>query len=593
MKTQLPKVWHLVLYTCAMRAAAIPVALPDSSDFTWIPGSNAPGIGNSATSATIVQKLVAAITSPPVGNTDLTGWFGGTGQGHSSSDYGADISIISPHSFSFLSRPRLSGEYVALGAKLTESARLITLKFSYAGTIPAGQTTATGTIGYSLWSYDTTTQTATELVAYNTITAGSSVTLNHLGNVTGKSELLVIWNSNPPGGGGSGIVSSITLACIPYASYVKTRVNPTTPNGRAGVALLQHALETQNQQVTAPGSALAWVLNTVDAGKLTDAGAAAVAGAATAALGMAAQADLNRQLQSIRNRTTTMGEDQNLVEDDQFHFNVWFNAEGNFAEQNPHQTESGYRLSSWGGTLGCDSALTPDIVVGASLTAMYGNLSIPGNYKANGELNTSYSGLFARYTPGAWVHTFIATLGLSDITLKRTLPNTRTEGDTNGTSFGLMYETGRLFTLNEDATVSLQPLFNISWRHSHINGYHEKGSDLALHVQHQTLDTITLGLGARLQAVVGENLYNRPCLLEARIMGRFDAGDRRNSLHVGLAGLDAEIISAEAGAYGLEAGAALIIPLGEDAGNLFMDAAVELRTDYTQVYGTLGYRLNF
>ena len=156
-----------------------------------------------------------------------------------------------------------------------------------------------------------------------------------------------------------------------------------------------------------------------------------------------------------------------------------------------------------------------------------------------------------------------------------------------------MYEVGHVIALDEDATACLQPVFNITWRHTNVNGYDEKGSDLALEVGNQTLDTVTLGLGARVQAVVGESMYNRTSIFEARVLAKFDIGDRRSTAEVGLAGAKAEIESAERGALGLEAGAGLTIPLGDDGGNLFMDAAVEMRADYLNVNGTIGYRINF
>ncbi|MBR3902827.1 MAG: hypothetical protein IKJ29_04180, partial [Akkermansia sp.] len=62
---------------------------------------------------------------------------------------------------------------------------------------------------------------------------------------------------------------------------------------------------------------------------------------------------------------------------------------------------------------------------------------------------------------------------------------------------------------------------------------------------------------------------------------------------VGLAGLTTEVESAEIGAFGLEAGAGLTIPLGDEGSSIFMDASVELRADYTNVNGTVGYRINF
>ncbi len=320
---------------------------------------------------------------------------------------------------------------------------------------------------------------------------------------------------------------------------------------------------------------------------------AAVAGASNAVLGMAAHGDLDRQLQAIRNRTTTMGVDQSVVHDDMPYFNAWINAEGNSGELTSSETAGGYTLNSWGGTVGFDVDFTPAFTAGMALTAMYGDLSISGADTAEGDMNTYYVSAFARYCASAWTHTFVATVGLSDISLKRSVMGEDIDSTTDGLSFGLMYEVGHVIALDEDATACLQPVFNITWRHTNVNGYDEKGSDLALEVGNQTLDTVTLGLGARVQAVVGESMYNRTSIFEARVLAKFDIGDRRSTAEVGLAGAKAEIESAERGALGLEAGAGLTIPLGDDGGNLFMDAAVEMRADYLNVNGTIGYRINF
>ena len=112
----------------------------------------------------------------------------------------------------------------------------------------------------------------------------------------------------------------------------------------------------------------------------------------------------------------------------------------------------------------------------------------------------------------------------------------------------------------------------------------------------QTIDTVTFGLGARLQTVVGESMYNRTSILEARVLAKADVGDRSGSADVALAalpGATASVDSAEMGAFGLEAGAGLTSPVGQDGGSIFMDASVELRSDYTNVNGTVGYRINF
>ncbi len=208
MKKTLITIIALAGMACA--ADSTPLTLPGSSDFTWIAGSNAAGIGTGA-SADIVQKLATAI-----GDTNLTGWFGGTGQAYGADSYGSDISIISESSFSFTCRPALSGEYVALGVSLEETASAITLTF-----------TNDKKAGYSLWSYDATTSTATELIASTGLTTAGTVEATYNTADVNPSTLFVVWTANPStgnaGGGQKVTISDIAL------SYTAAPAAPSVP----------------------------------------------------------------------------------------------------------------------------------------------------------------------------------------------------------------------------------------------------------------------------------------------------------------------------------------------------------------------------
>lgn len=190
----------IALFALAGVAAADSITLPANTDYTWVAGSNASGIGTGAT-AEIVQKLATAIAAAGV---DQTGWFAGTGQAYdAASQYFSDISIISDSSFSFKSRPALSGEYVALGVALPKAAESITLSFD-----------TTGRLGYSVWSYDGTT--ATEVIGLTYQSAAGSVSQTYNASVVDASQLFVLWTANHPtgnaGGGATVTVSNIALS---------------------------------------------------------------------------------------------------------------------------------------------------------------------------------------------------------------------------------------------------------------------------------------------------------------------------------------------------------------------------------------------
>ena len=378
----------------------------------------------------------------------------------------------------------------------------------------------------------------------------------------------------------------------------------SSDNAAAGAALLWSV----NTGALPNGSALKAVDEAVNAlSKQGSAAAAAqadkimaaVAGSSTAILGSALSSDVERQLRAIRNRTTTMGVAQTEVNEGMPYVNAWLNAEGDHHEMDADGLAAGYTRDSWGGTVGFDVDLTPSFTMGLAVTAMYGDIESEAADKAEGDFDTQYLSLFARYSSNAWTHTFVATVGRADITLDRTVNYGtgiyETTGDTEGTSFGFMYEVGRVFALTEDGDVCLQPVANVTFRHSSVDGYEESGCDATVAVDEQTYSAVTLGVGARLQAVIGTSIYNRASILEARALAKFDMGDREGETDVRLTqgGDTATVKSAELGAFGAEFGVGVTVPVGTNAGSIFVDGSAEIRSGYTNINGTVGYRINF
>ncbi len=385
---------------------------------------------------------------------------------------------------------------------------------------------------------------------------------------------------------------------------VKSENNPlaesaTDPNAEAGAELLWNATAPVGGDLEAAYNAVNRMIAAGDAAGANEA-MAAVAGASTAALGMAFAGDLERQLRAIRNRTTTMGVNQCVVNEGMPYVNAWVNTEGDRRSLDTDGVASGYELNSWGGTVGLDVDVNPNLTVGLALTAMYGNLTVDGPDTLEGDMDTYYVSAFARYSSGAWTHTFIGTIGMMDATTERTVNYGNgaytAEGSTTGTAFGLMYEIGRVYALDDKGNTCLQPVFNVAYRHATVGSFEEENSDAGLRVDDQTVDTVTLGAGARLQTVVGENTFNRTSLLELRAMAKLDVGDTTSEADVALInGTGKGIIeSAEMGAFGVELGMGLHIPVGdENDGTIFIDVSAEFRSGYTNINGTVGYRINF
>ena len=181
------------------------ITLPGSSDFTWIAGGSALGIATGPESTADMKTFIVAT------GTDSSEWFGGMGQNQSNLQGGTnDVTIGTGGSFSFTSRPRYSGEYVALKVGLPEDAQSITLNF-----------TADNKVGYSLWSYNSSSDVVTQLIG-NTYADGTSSQNSFIGTYTATTSLItddilfVVWTANLSGnsaGGGTSIsVSNISVS---------------------------------------------------------------------------------------------------------------------------------------------------------------------------------------------------------------------------------------------------------------------------------------------------------------------------------------------------------------------------------------------
>ena len=357
--------------------------------------------------------------------------------------------------------------------------------------------------------------------------------------------------------------------------------------------------EEEPEEAPEEETALESIVEAMDNGLMNDRDAAAVAGASTSVLGLALSGDVERQLNAIRNRAAMGSCSPDAVVLDNksgsleqpSRFFAWMNAEGNRAEQEADGTAAGYTLSSWGGTVGAGMMVNNQLTMGLAVTAMYGDLKSDGPDRLDGDMDTAYLSAFTFYHSGNWSHSFIGTFGLMEADYKRSAMNYSNHGDTDGTTFGFMYELSREYALNDWHSIS--PVFNISYRHIAVDAYTESGTNAALNVGEQSLDTVTLALGARYNAVVGRQLLNRACAFESRALLKFDLGDTRSDASVGIVDhvTRTTIESAERSPLGLEMGAGIAVPVG--SGSIFADGAVELRNDYTNFNATLGYKLQF
>ena len=374
-----------------------------------------------------------------------------------------------------------------------------------------------------------------------------------------------------------------------------------TWNSAAGAGLLWEARKNLD-----PDSQLAQFMNGVSTmindGNLSGASRAmaAAAGSTVNALGTAQRDALRDQMGWIRNRTTLMGVNPAYVNDDLPRFHMWMEGTGSYAKLDTRGDESGYQLTTWGGTVGVDADLSDRLTVGAAFTAGYGDLTAGAADSADGHLDSYYASLFGRYQDRRWAHTLILTGGWNDAKLNRTVNygegSYGTQGSTSGWGFGAMYELTYDVYLNENRSSVLQPLFNASVVTTRMDGYEETGAGNAgLNVGRQDWTTGTLALGGRWMGLVGSNIFGREALAEIRVNAAQDLGDRRGETNVSLLGnpgFAQSVRGAKTGTTALQLGAGLSVPVGTK-GTIFVNGNADIRDGSSSVNGSVGYRYDF
>ena len=379
--------------------------------------------------------------------------------------------------------------------------------------------------------------------------------------------------------------------------------------------MVRRVLARQGRPVDSPAEALAKLqaggagevfvqpthfLLGIEYDKLKAEALAAAAGSTVTSLGIAQRDSLRDQMGWIRNRTTLMGVNPAYVNDDLPRFHMWMEGTGSYAKLDTRGDESGYQLTTWGGTVGVDADLSDRLTVGAAFTAGYGDLTASAADSADGHLDSYYASLFGRYQDRRWAHTLILTGGWNDAKLNRTVNygegSYGTQGSTSGWGFGAMYELTYDVYLNENRSSVLQPLFNASVVTTRMDGYEETGAGNAgLNVGRQDWTTGTLALGGRWMGLVGSNIFGREALAEIRVNAAQDLGDRRGETNVSLLGnpgFAQSVRGAKEGTTALQLGAGLSVPVGTK-GTIYVNGNADIRDGSSALNGSVGYRYDF
>lgn len=403
------------------------------------------------------------------------------------------------------------------------------------------------------------------------------------------------------------------MIVVGVISFMKPRLSRYLQRLSAGV-VVACACTVQAEELNQRNLNGIALLDTVygQRGPQDDAMTASVVGSGVANMNIAWRSQMQRQLRSIRNRVSSLNggiaceppvyDGKGGMQSAPPPYTFWGNAEIDRSKLSGDSRASGYTLNSIGGTAGFAMSPSEGLTVGAAFTGMHGRLGVKGyGSDASGDLDAYYGTLFARMEQGCWDHTLIGSVGFADVSLNRRvhLPHESysTNGSPDGLSFGLMYEVSRSYRLNLDSVAQAwwQPVFNVSYIHSRVDSYTESGSVGALRVGKQESNNVIFGLGARMQGIVGENLFNTPAIMETRLLGKAITGRRDGRAEVAMPGFDGAttVHGARQGAFGIELGIGMTIPLGRDYGALILDCSAEMYSDQTTVNGVLGYRIDF
>jgi outer membrane autotransporter protein len=322
---------------------------------------------------------------------------------------------------------------------------------------------------------------------------------------------------------------------------------------------------------------------------------AAVAGSTVNSAGTAQRDALRDQLGTIRDRALAVSTDGS-----QLGHHFWIEGNGGYNHVRTQSDKGGYKLSTWGGTVGADLEATKDLTLGLAFTANYGDLRATAADRTTGDLDSYYLNLFAHYQKNAWGHTLVLTGTTTDADLDRTVDYGagyyKTNGSTDGYGIGALYELTYDVALNDKGTSLLQPLFDASIVHTSLDGYTETGAgDAGLKVGKQDWTTASLAVGARWSGSFGTKTVGRTLFGELRTAVSQDFGDKQGKTAVALSGapdFSQNVYGAKQGSTAWQVSGGLSLPVSQQ-GSVYASAGAEFRNDANSVRGNIGYRLAF
>ncbi len=313
--------------------------------------------------------------------------------------------------------------------------------------------------------------------------------------------------------------------------------------------------------------------------------------------------NVTNTIHSLRNRIIQMGNAQGMEPETNLH--AWIEADGSNYDVDQDGAYAGYEYQTWGGSVGVHADVG-NFSFGAAIAASYGDLTSHSSDHAEGDHDAVSLSAFARHQHGRWTQMGILSIGRNEVEMERSIYTPMTysadktyhgEGDASGHTITAYYEAGYTISLTEDSSQVIQPLVSVMLTSARMGELTETGTIGNAGICSDTQDYFygTVGIGARYQIVLGENVNNRLCFAEVRAKLVQDFGDETNETTAFLAanpGQTFTLKGADVGRTGFQLGAGISVPTGVYT-TLFADVDADIRSGATSVSGSVGVRVEF
>ncbi len=174
---------------------------------------------------------------------------------------------------------------------------------------------------------------------------------------------------------------------------------------------------------------------------------------------------------------------------------LWIQALHSSGEQDQVKDASGYEIDTTGMALGYDTELQPGLTVGGALSYAYAEVDVDDSADRV-ETDTYMATLYGEYKSGAWFANGVLTYGQGDNEGKRHVSGEVASSDYDSELLSLRFQAGRSFA--SEAGWLIQPRAELSYNRVDIDSYDEKGTLLALSIDSQRYETVTVGAGVEL-----------------------------------------------------------------------------------------------